>query len=153
MDRGFIVTTAGIAAGLGMLFAVGALSFDLPCLPGYQGSGLDADLGKGEALLRAAKFSLQNLTDLLPVFAGFAAIFAIALWLPMLVAEHSKSRVFLALAFAPLTVGLALWIALAGPGSDCTQGSIAMQLLFGGAIGSAVLYAAAFICGTFADRA
>ena len=147
------MTTAGIAAGLGMLFAVGALSFDLPCLPGYGGSGLDADLGKGEALLRAARFSLQNLTDLLPVFAGFVAVFAIALWSPMLVAEHSKTRVFLALAIAPLTVGLALWIALAGPGSDCTQGSVAMQLLFGSAIGAAVLYAAALACGIFADRA
>ena len=152
MNRGFIANTALAAVGLGLLFSLGAYSFGLPCLPGYADSGLSEGLGKGAALLAAFKLSLQNLADFLPILAGFAAIFAAALGAPLVMPDPSKRRTLMTLAIAPMTIGLALWIALSGPGSDCAQGSVALNLLASAALGAVALYAAAWGAGKMADR-
>ena len=153
MDAKTLSSTATAAAALGLLLSLGALSFDLPCLPGYADSGLESGPGKGAALVQALKLSLQNLSQTLPIFAGFVGLFALALGVPHLAAKHGKSRLYLALAIAPLTVGMALWIALTGPGSDCNVASVATRLLMQCAFGALVLYALAFILGRLSNRA
>ena len=152
-DRDLLLGCAAASVGLGLLFAIGAASFDFPCLPGFAETGLADDLSKGQALIAAARFGLTHPSVMLPAFLGFSLILFASMTVPMLAAEKSNARLLMGLALAPLILGTTAWIVLTGPGSDCAAENIAFRLLKGVAFGAVGLYGAAWVWGRYKDRA